>query len=249
MNATTGSFGAHRVSDLAWPDVEARLAQGAIALVPVGAASKEHGPHLPLGTDALQAEYYADAVAGALDALAWPVVGYGYYPVFTAYPGSVSLRQETFEAMVAEILDGIDAAGASRIAILNTGISTIAPLEAVLAARASKPRTGLVNCYAGPRFASAVAEVEEQPFGGHADEIETSLMLAIDPRRVATERAVAQPTRIVRGLFNRADPGAPNYSPSGVNGDPTRASAAKGERLLAALLEDVLAAVEALARG
>lgn len=235
------------VADLAWPEVEARLAAGAVAVLPIGAWSKEHGRHLPLATDGLQAAYYAGAVAAAVDALVWPVVGYGYYPVFTEYPGSVSLSRETFEATVAEILDGIAAAGARRIAVLNTGISTIAPLEGVLATRPARPPIALVNCYAGPRFADAVAAVERQPFGGHADEIETSLMLAIDPGRVRLEHAEPQPTRIVRGRFNRTRSDAPNYSPSGVNGDPTLASAEKGALLLEALIDDVVTAVRRLA--
>ncbi len=240
MSASTGSDG-DWVQDLAWPEVERRLRAGAIALLPIGAASKEHGPHLPHGTDYLQAAHYAAALAGRIDALIWPVASYGYYPVFTDYPGSVSLRAETFTALVGEILEGIAGAGARAAILVNTGISTIAPLEGALNAwRAAMP-VRLLNCYAGPRFRAAVAAVEEQPWGGHADEIETALMLAIAPATVHMEHAVAADTHIARGRFNRTDACAPNYSPSGVNGDPTRATRAKGERLLAALLDDLYA--------
>ena len=95
------------VQDLSWTAVEQRLAAGAVALLPIGAASKEHGPHLPHGTDYIQAAYYAERLAETFDFLIWPVATYGYYPVFTEYPGSISLREETFRAIVAEILDGI----------------------------------------------------------------------------------------------------------------------------------------------
>lgn len=237
------------VQDLAWPAVELRLARGAVALLPIGAASKEHGLHLPHGTDYFQAAYYAERVAAEIDALIWPVASYGYYPVFTEYPGSVSLKPETFATLIDEILDGIAEAGATRIAILNTGISTIAPLNELLAARRPRPAVRLVNCYAGARFAATVSAVEEQAFGGHADEIETALMLVIAPERVALERARPAAVHVARGMFNRRDPLAPNYSPTGANGDPTRASAAKGQRLLAALVADIVEEVRACAAG
>ena len=236
------------VQDLSWTAVEQRLAAGAAALLPIGAASKEHGPHLPHGTDYIQASYYAERLAETFDFLIWPVATYGYYPVFTEYPGSISLREETFRAIVAEILDGIVHAGASRVVVLNTGVSTIAPLEQLLEVRETRPPMKLINCYAGPRFARAVHEIEEQAFGGHADEVETALMLAIDPSRVALDRARPAEIHVKRGMFNRTDPDAPNYSPTGVNGDPTRATIEKGERLLAALIEDLMAEVSEFAQ-
>ena len=237
------------VQDLPWPTVAARIAAGAIALLPIGAASKEHGPHLPHGTDYVQAGHYAAHIATEVDALIWPVVAYGYYPAFTDYPGSVSLREVTFIALIEDILAGIVASGVQRIALINTGISTIPPLTKMIATPPTAAIVDLVNCYHGPRFSAASAAVQEQQFGGHADEIETSLMLAIAPERVVMDQAVAATAPVLRGTFNRLDPGAPNYSPSGVNGDPTRATRVKGELLLAALYADIVAAVQALANA
>jgi creatinine amidohydrolase len=113
----------------------------------------------------------------------------------------------------------------------------------VVAARPDPERYQLINVYSGPSFATAVENVAEQAWGGHADEIETSMMLAIDEASVDLEVARAAPVRIVNGLFNRVDPSLPNFSPDGVNGDPSLATRWKGERLLAAMLEDILAAM------
>lgn len=249
MQTPTDDEAGHWVQELSWPAVAARLARGALAVLPIGAASKEHGPHLPHGTDYFQACHYAERIAAHQDALLWPVVSYGYYPVFTEYPGSVSLARATFRAVIDDILDGMVEAGATRIALLNTGISTIGPLEEALAARSLSPALRLLNCYHGPRFAAARAGLEAQPFGGHADEIETALMLAINPQRVHMARAVAATQPLVRGRFNRRDASAANYSPSGVNGDPTLATRAKGETLLAALVEDLRAELEDFLRA
>jgi creatinine amidohydrolase len=242
------SGGGVLAAEIAWPEVERKLAARAIAVLPIGAAAKEHGYHLPLSTDFLQAEWLGREIARTSHVVVWPTLSYGYYPVFVDYPGSISLSRESFIAVVGEILQGIVRAGARSIALLNTGISTIAPLEEAIRQPPDEVAVGLINVYSGPRFTRAVRETEEQPFGGHADEIETSIMLALHGERVAMDRAEPALRHIERGMFNRTDPDAPNYSPSGVNGDPRFATRAKGERLTRAMLEDVLEQL-ALLRG
>lgn len=234
-----------RVESASWPRVEEMLVAGASAVLPIGAACKEHGRHLPMNTDQCQAEWLSERLIECAELVVWPVVTYGYYPVFIGYPGSISLSERAFRLLIGDILDGIEHAGAARIFILNTGISTIAPLAEVLAARSEPDRCQLVNVYAGPRFVREAEAVAEQKWGGHADEIETSMMLAIDANRVDLAQARPAPDRIVRGLFNRSDPAQPNYSPDGVNGDPSLAARWKGERLVQALLDDVLEAINA----
>ena len=84
----------HFIEHLTWDEVGRRLAQGASAILPVGAAAKEHGFHLPMNTDRVQAEWLAARIAGRFDALIWPTVTYGYYPAFVDYAGSVSLSAD-----------------------------------------------------------------------------------------------------------------------------------------------------------
>ena len=239
-----GSPGAF-VAQLSWPEVEQRIKAGAIAMLPVGAACKAHGPHLPLNTDLLQADWLAGALVQRANVLVWPAIAYGYYPAFRDYPGSVSLARETFQHMVREILNEIQHSGVQAVAIMNTGISTIEPLQSVVDSMPDATRMLLANVYSGARYRRMEQAVEEQACGGHADEIETSIMLAVDRQCVALDRAVAWiPSGAdTRGAFSRTDPDNPRYSPSGVWGDPTLASQDKGRRLLAAIVDDLLAAV------
>jgi len=230
-----------------WPQVAERLANGAAALLPVGAACKQHGPHLPMHSDWLQAEWLARTLAARAPLVSWPTLGYGHYPAFTDYPGSISLSVETFTALVGEILVGIRTAGAGRCLVLNTGISTIAPLQRAIEAGAPGfAALELANVYAGPAYRREEAALREQVRGGHADELETSILLAIAPEQVALERAQDWSGQELRGAFSRDDASSPGYSPSGVYGNPRLASAAKGRRLLAAMVEDLLAALERL---
>ena len=241
-----GAFAAH----LNWPGVEQRIQAGAVAVLPVGAACKAHGPHLPMNTDQLQADWLAAALVQRADVLVWPAVTYGYYPAFSDYPGSVSLTRATFQHMVQEILGEIRRAGARAVLLLNTGISTIEPLQAAADKLTGELRIELANVYAGPRCRSVTKAIEEQPRGGHADELETSILLVIARERVVLDKAQTwiPPDMAASGPFSRSDPDNPRFSPAGVWGDPTLASEDKGRRLLAAMLDDLLAAVETLQR-
>lgn len=230
------------LADMPWTVVKARLAAGATAVLPVGAAAKEHGPHLPMNTDCLQAEWLARRLAGHRQVLIWPTVAYGHYPAFVAYPGSCSLSRETMRAMAQEVLEDLLRAGAARVLVVNTGLSTIPCLEDAVAGLRRPDAVTLAHVYQGDRFRIVAQEIEEQPHGSHADEIETSIMLAIASEQVDMAKAEPWAGRVfVPGPFRSADPDSPNYSPTGVYGDPTLASREKGERLLQAMLQDLLA--------
>jgi creatinine amidohydrolase len=229
-----------RVSESAWPAIEKTLESGADALLPIGATCKQHGRHLPANTDFRQVDWLVEQLMVRMDVVVWPEIGYGYYPAFADYPGSVSLSESTYRLLVSDILDCIEAAGAQRIVILNSGVSTIRPLQAILTARTSGAETRLINIYSGANFTRATTDLEEQEWGGHADEIETSMMLAIDPQSVDLSKARNAPRRIRSGRFNRRRPDEPNYSPDGVNGNPRLATCEKGAQLLVAMLDDVI---------
>ena len=120
------------VAGLTWDRVKARLQAGATAILPIGAGAKEHGLHMPMATDQIFAEYFSRALAERIDALIWPALTYGFYPAFTAYAGSVSLSRKVFAVTVREVADALLAFGAIRVLVLDTGLSTIEPVEAAI---------------------------------------------------------------------------------------------------------------------
>ena len=228
------------IERLTWDEVARRIAEGATAILPIGAAAKQHGFHLPLNTDRIQAERFAAHLAERIDALVWPTLSYGYYPAFTAYAGSSSLSASTFEAIVHEIAAGILDGGCQKLFVLNTGISTLAPVERALA-RVDAGKVMHLRIYEGPRYRRAAAALAMQNHGSHADELETSLMLALASQLVDMARAEASPAlkHEAPGRLTPSDKSSPNYSRSGSYGDPTLATSGKGEVLLASILEDL----------
>ena len=235
----------HFVERLSWDEVARRLARGAVAILPIGAASKEHGFHLPMNTDRVQAEWLAARIADRFDAVIWPTVGYGYYPAFVDYAGSISLSECAFEGLIEEIAAGIMRFGCRALFVLDSGISTLAPVDRALA-RLTNTDVLHLGIHDGPMYRRAAAELARQSHGSHADELETSLMLALAPHLVDMARAEASPVlrQEVPGALTPSDATSPNYSRSGSFGDPTLASQAKGEILLAAMLDDLFAMVK-----
>jgi creatinine amidohydrolase len=196
-------------------------------IVPIGAASKAHGPHLPLKTDALTARALAQGVIGRLDVVAAPVVGFGFYPAFTSFPGSQHLTADTFKALLRELVGNFRSHNVMRIALINTGVSTERPLDELVAA---EPGDLLVlHMRTIGQAAEALIENKE---GGHADERETSVMLALEPRAVRMDK-------LKLAIETKESP----FETTGATGDPTRATAFKGERLLAARVDDLVAAL------
>ena len=241
MGADTGAdTDRHFIERMTWQQVARRIDNGAAAILPIGAAAKQHGFHLPLNTDRLQAEWLAARIAEPVDALVWPTLTYGHYPAFVEYAGSSSLSAATFETLVHEVAKGILGSGCGKLLVLNTGISTLAPVDRALA-RLNTGRVMHVWTYGGPRYPRVAKGLAQQGHGSHADELETSLMLALAPHLVDMARAEASSavTQDTPGPLTPSDPNSPNYSRSGSYGDPTLATSAKGEMLLAAMLDDL----------
>jgi len=232
---------------LTWPEAEAAFTQVHTLLLPIGAVLKEHGPHLPLNTDYLLAQELARRVSLLADVIVCPPVTFGYYPAFVRFPGSTHLAADTFRELVEQIVVSLAANGARRFVLLNTGVSTTAPLT--LAANnlvAQNIPVALANILELGRSADAVLESH---VGSHANEHETSMLLAIDAAVVRQAKLAAEvqpwmqqirsPVRAAGPLLRAGVDGIGNLSASGVIGDPTRATAAKGEAILAAMASDV----------
>ena len=226
---------------MSWLEAERALKRYPIAMIPLGARAKEHGPHLPLNNDWIMAEYLARRVMARAPVLTFPTIPYGYYPAFVEYPGSVHVGLAASRDTVVDVARSLARHGARRIYILNTGISTVRALEP---ARRILSREKIVMEYTDISAAHEGAEgrVRESAGGTHADEIETSMMLYIAPEVVRM--------RLARKDFHESRPGGltrdpkarrGTYSPTGAWGDPTLATRAKGRVVVEAMVEHIVA--------
>ncbi len=242
------------LENLTWSEAKARFDAGAVVVVPIGAIAKEHGHHLPLNTDYLYARDLATRVAAALPVVIAPILTQGYYPAFVRYPGSQHLRSETFVAVLRDVLGKFVRDGVKRLAVINTGVSTEAPLR--VAVRDIYEETGVPVHTADVRtLGRKTRALMQQKLGGHGDESETSVILAIAPEAVRMDRAVvdygntlSMPANVfyTPTIFDGDPASGLDYSVTGVRGDPTLATAEKGRAILADMAEELVAGLRAV---
>ena len=189
--------GTRRLEQLAWPQlVQAASQPGSTVVWPFG-AFEQHGPHLPLGTDALFADQLLDQVlAGLPEALPiWrlPVQSLGFSPEHLSFQGTLSLPAELLIRQIEVIGAQLADAGFQRLVLFNGHGGQIALLQvAARQLRASRPELAVLPCFlwSGPEGIGELLDEPERSQGLHAGRAETSLMLQLAPELVGPERPV-----------------------------------------------------------
>jgi creatinine amidohydrolase/Fe(II)-dependent formamide hydrolase-like protein len=240
--------------ELTWQEAEKRLNEIDIALLPVGAI-EQHGPHLPLDTDAFDADYLARRVAMACSSpvpVVLPLIPYGVSYHHEDFKGTISISNDVLSRLVYEI--GLSAAhnGIKKLVIIN-GHGGNSPALNYAAQMINRDAHIFVCVDTGETSDVDINRVTETPNDVHAGEIETSTSLAVRANLVKMDRAVRSvPEFSSRYLDFTGKRGILWYahtrkiSTSGVMGDPTKASAAKGERIWETMVAHLVALVEDL---
>jgi creatinine amidohydrolase len=227
-----------RLADLAYPDVP----DGAVALLPLG-ATEAHGPHAPLGTDTLISvgicERAAARLAGEIPVLVLPELPYGVTRYAAAFPGAVSIEEDTLRALVTEVCRGFD-----RVVLVN---SHFEPEQVRTLRETGLPLLDLT------RRANAQRLTEEFREGScHAGRYETSLVLADRPElvhekrmRALEPRPVAMPAAIAAGQTDFLAMGMDEA----YCGSPAEATAEEGEQTYETLTELLVELIRGVARS
>lgn len=242
-----------RLAELTWEEASDAVKQYPIAMLPIGGGTKEHGPHLPCGTDMMVVDDLAERVIREFPVMLLPTLPYAYYPAFVDWPGSVSIEANHFKAMVGDIIRSLHRHGTRKFFILDGGVSTHYPLLTL--ARDLHNELGIyvaVTNILGLGI-EVEEEIAEQESGGHADEMETSCMLVIRPDLVQMDRAVKEMRTVIPGVMGangviKVSMGGKMRTRSGVNGDATLATVDKGEKALAAMAQDMVTFLESFAQ-
>ena len=238
------------LEDMTWQEAEKVLTPETVVVIALGAASKEHGPHLLLKNDWLMAEYYKQRVLKSAKVVIAPTINYHFYPAFVEYPGSTNLRLETARDLTVDICRSLANFGPRRFYLINTGVSTLRALKPAAEMLAAD---GILLHYLDVTkdVEAVVKSLRQQEGGTHADEIETSKMLYIAPNAVNMRKAVKDyrpsPGRVRLTRDSKvAERGEGTYSPTGSWGDPTLATREKGQKVTEATFAAILNQIETL---
>ncbi len=227
-------------SDRAWSEIGADLAAAShAALLPVG-ATEQHGPHMGCGMDAVLAEKLCAAVSARVRVPMLPLLPYGCSIGHSRkWPGTIAVDPRTLIDLVQQLGRWSHHSGVRRLFIVNTHVTNEAPLRCaleLLRAEFDDLMVALINS------ATLSPRVREAHFADaadwHANDAETSLLMAIAPQMIREERLAEadDPDRTVGAVF--AHP-VNRTSLNGVTGRPSLASASKGACLFDWMVEDL----------
>jgi len=235
--------------NLRMPEFEAWRGEHRTVILPVGSV-EEHGPHLPLGTDAFHALEVARRLAEAWPVLVAPPLYYGLCRSTREHPGTVSISGDTLRALVTELGREFYRQGLRNLVIISghagsTHIAALVEAGERLLAELPEAQVAVVNVLDLLReVVAARPDLVKTTGDSHAGEVETALMLAAYPHLVKGTAPAEWPTfpKYVLARDKR------RHWPGGVWGDPAPATAAQGEAILQAEVERLVAILEFLSQ-
>jgi creatinine amidohydrolase len=230
------------LDELSTKEAEKAAKDGAVVIFPIGSV-EEHGEHLPLCTDSIQPEYIALEVAKKTGCLVAPPFRYGICNATRNFPGTLTIQFDTLYKIAHDVLSELVRNNFKRIIVLSGHAGNSHMVALRLAAQEviikdseeevqKKVRIMVLSDF---DFAEELTPKYAEVNDGHAGTLETSRMMAIKPELVKSkgEASVWNMPRFEVVAHPEL------YFPSGVNGDPTVATAEKGQKINRYIIEQV----------
>jgi creatinine amidohydrolase len=191
-----------RIADMNWFEVEDYLRHDDRCILPIG--STEQHAYLSLITDNILSERVAVEAAEPLNIPVFPVLPYGITPYFRAYPGSISLRVETYLRVFGDILDGFAEQGFKRILVVNGHGGNIPAQSLVGEWMADHPATQVKfhNWWNAPRTWAKVMEID--PVASHASWMENFPWTRLAGKSMPAHQKPMSDLAMVRNLAPQA---------------------------------------------
>ena len=228
-------------------------AENTIAVLPV-AATEQHGPHLPLKVDTVLVDGIVAAalphLAADLKVLLLPAQVVGLSPEHARFPGTLTLKNETILRLWTDIGESVAAAGIQKLLLFNSHGGNVSVMD--LVARDLRARLNMLVVSASwfnlplidvqGQDVNAFFSAEEHRFGIHGGDMETSMLLALEPARVdmaqaqdfqSTSQDRARKFAILgNGKSAKFGWQMQDYNPNGAVGNAAAATAEKGRALV-----------------
>lgn len=227
-----------KLDDLTMPRFEEGLKNTLTIIIPLGSI-EEHGPHLPLGTDTFQVEEVCRRAGRRAGAFAAPALPYGVCRSTADHPGTIGISTPTLRLMILDLGHSCYRQGLRNFIFISghagkTHLMAILDAGERLMEELDDIRVAVVSEY-GEVLAKG-REIIETEEDSHAGEVETSRILCLHPELVDGTAPEEYPSFPPHILVRNKRP----YWPGGVWGNPSRASAEKGERLMEIAVDNLV---------
>jgi creatinine amidohydrolase len=241
-----------RLAELTWTEAAELRTRDPIVLLPVG-STEAHGPHLPLGTDAILSDELALRAAAALEAegrvvVIAPTLAYAITDYAGEFAGTISLSAATATALVEEICARLVTSGFRRVCLVNSHLEPAHVTSLKEACARVQAATGQAVAFADQlerRWARTLTD-EYKRGACHAGSYETSLVLAARPElvREAARRGLAEmPIDLARAMKEGKRTFGEAGAPEAYFGNPAAATVEEGNDIYARLVTMVVTTV------
>ena len=235
---------------MTWMEVRDALERTSLLIYPLG-ATETYGPHLPTGLEIYVADWVATRLGERTNALVMPTLPISHSRVNDAFPGNLFVQPATVRDYVLESTRCLTRYGLKNVFFLNVHGPNLMPLEEViytLQAEAIRAAQSDFWRFIARRCRDLLSDDEHAT--GHASEMATAMMLAIDPSLVRQDRfSVSRPNAGLAADYIVPDVNFHTpwheISPSGHLGDPSRATADQGHAILDRTLDAYVRLIEA----
>ncbi|WP_417624286.1 creatininase family protein [Paremcibacter congregatus] len=218
-------------------------------------AIEQHGPHLPLETDALIGQYFTDRMEQDLGdkVLILPQIAVCCSEHHMSFPGSLTVRHETLLSYVSDVLQSVVSHGFRNVILFNSHGGNLAIGQVIMEKLGHRHPD--VNFFmltwwkvAGPQL----KEIQESNFGGvgHACEFETSMLMYFAPElidkdqikdtKLQTVHEWADADMLVAGKASHQRSMAELTAGTGVFGSPSYATREKGQKIVDCVTEELV---------
>lgn len=231
------------------PDAKEAAEKGLVAILPVG-STEVHGPHMPLGTDAIVAHEIARRAAEKEEAVVLPPLYYAYVQETAHFPGTMSLSAKTLLGVLEDVCDEVARNGFKKILIVNGHGGNNVLLRTFMRATLRKKKDYVLYAMIEPWAAinELAAKLSEGRLFGHACEIETSIGLYLYGNHVKMGNVKREgklgSTGLPKGIETPFD--WPAYALDVYVGDPRYATKKKGKVLVDKMVEYLAEAIKAI---
>jgi creatinine amidohydrolase len=224
-------------TELTWPEIRDAIAAGYDTILVAAGSTEQHGPHLPEMTDTLIGTHLVRAIVERLpNALQGPTISIGCSEHHMAFAGSVTLRTETFIAVVQDVAHSLARHGFRTIVFIPSHGGNFGPLAQAMAGLGDLGGAKAVAFSDFVGFFAVMSEmtarfgITPEVGGAHAGETETSMDLLLRPDLVRMEHAAAGyvgpfDEKVSQIIFTE---GMPALTQNGILGDARPATADHG---------------------
>ena len=231
---------------LSWTEIEAMPNKEDVVIIqPIGAI-EQHGPHLPVAVDSAISLGVLGTALEKLDntipAYALPCLYYGKSNEHWQFPGTITLSAKTLLSVITEMAESIYLSGFRKLILMNSHGGQPQIMEIAARDIHQQRQDYLVFpffTWRVPHIAGELLTTQEKEYGIHAGDAETSIMLSLLPDQVKMDKAIKEyPQGLPQDSLLSMEGKLPfawltkELSQSGVMGDATAATKAKGDRLL-----------------